>query len=150
MYLLTDGMIRYAAHRDRGEYRGFAALHDLMDANTLLPGVDDIATNLDLLNAIVAEVSRQILDHPHAGLEHPRLRLAQVAALNATVLPPALWSKVLGHTTEAAALEYARLFVNPSDLPLEIHVQMGEELHDNGAPRRIHTFRIYRTDEEAR
>lgn len=37
MMQLKDTDIIYAGDKARGEYRGFAALHDLMDANMLLP-----------------------------------------------------------------------------------------------------------------
>lgn len=38
---LTKSDILYMLDPKRGEYRGFAALHDLMDANMLMPGADD-------------------------------------------------------------------------------------------------------------
>jgi hypothetical protein len=38
---LTPTHVAYAADPARGEYRGFVALHDLMDANTLLPDCEN-------------------------------------------------------------------------------------------------------------
>lgn len=55
---LTVDEINYAVHSDRGAYRGFPALHDLMDANNLLPPSNDF----DYLNMIVDEVTRILLD----------------------------------------------------------------------------------------
>lgn len=39
---LTPEQLAYAKDPARGEYRGFAALHDLMDANMILPGADEL------------------------------------------------------------------------------------------------------------
>jgi hypothetical protein len=39
MNTLSDEDLAYAAHPDRQHYRGFAALHDRMDANDLLEGI---------------------------------------------------------------------------------------------------------------
>jgi len=62
--------IEYAADPARGEYRGFAALHDRMDANMILPFADDDSTWTDtdngeyavFANAVMDEVSRRILN----------------------------------------------------------------------------------------
>jgi len=58
---LTPEDIAYAVDPDRGEYQGFAALHDLLDANTLLihlfKGIDD----LNLCNEVASEITRQLL-----------------------------------------------------------------------------------------
>ncbi len=66
MAKLSRGDIGYAADPARGEYRGFAALHDRMDANMLLPfaddaAADDMANYLPFANAVMDEVSRRIL-----------------------------------------------------------------------------------------
>ena len=73
MSQLTPDQIAYAADPARGEYRGFAALHDEMDANMLLPFADDPDVLADddtwadehakwtsFANAVMDEVSRRI------------------------------------------------------------------------------------------
>lgn len=60
--------IQYAGSPERGNYRGFAALHDKCDANMLLPYADSptVSVTNDDYNAFVSlvmsEVSRRILD----------------------------------------------------------------------------------------
>ncbi len=60
--------LAYAKDEARGEYRGFAALHDRMDANVVLDGVleaygipwhDD--DNVNLMNKVMDEVNRLLL-----------------------------------------------------------------------------------------
>lgn len=62
---LNPFAIAYALAEERGEFRGFAALHDLFDANELLPQqlaeADDTAARMDTLNALLAEIDRQFL-----------------------------------------------------------------------------------------
>jgi hypothetical protein len=73
MSQLSKDDIAYAADPARGEYRGFAALHDRMDANMLLPFADDPDVLADddtwadeyakwtsFANAVMDEVSRRI------------------------------------------------------------------------------------------
>lgn len=67
---LTPFEIHYASDPARGSYQGFAALHDLCDASTMLPGVDSGA-NLPgeddacgaFWEAVMSEVTRLILLH---------------------------------------------------------------------------------------
>lgn len=59
--------IAYAGHPERGEHRGFAALHDKMDANMLLPFADenhedDIEEYTEFCNAAQAIVSEHIVE----------------------------------------------------------------------------------------
>lgn len=58
--------LHYAASPERGEYRGFAALHDKCDANMLLPfaeTTDDRQGPLtNFWNAVMDEVKRRIID----------------------------------------------------------------------------------------
>lgn len=75
--LLTDDAIRYATSTDRGDYRGFAALHDFCDANMLLPGAENFdCTDEECAhhNAVMAEVTRLLLAHPLAGQPDAPLR----------------------------------------------------------------------------
>lgn len=44
---LSDNQKMYAGHRSKGVYRGFAALHDVCDANMLLPGACEEIENMD-------------------------------------------------------------------------------------------------------
>ena len=73
MSQLTPDQVAYAADPARGEYRGFAALHDKVDANMLLPFADEddlLATDdawadefaewTSFANAVADEVSRRI------------------------------------------------------------------------------------------
>ena len=73
MSKLAPDQVAYAADPARGEYRGFAALHDLLDANMLLPFADDVDLLADddewptayaewqtFANAVMDEVSRRI------------------------------------------------------------------------------------------
>lgn len=73
MSQLSKDDIAYAADPARGEFRGFAALHDRMDANMLLPFADDpdVLANDDtwadehakwtsFANAVMDEVSRRV------------------------------------------------------------------------------------------
>lgn len=57
--------IEYAASPERGEYAGFAALHDKCDANMLLPFCEVARTNSDeylaFCNAVMERVSQIIL-----------------------------------------------------------------------------------------
>lgn len=58
---LTPEQIEYAIDDARGEYRGFAALHDLMDANMLLPSIgeyDGRDEDEEYLDAVCAEHNR--------------------------------------------------------------------------------------------
>jgi len=69
MSQLTSANIAYAADPARGQYRGFAALHDIMDANMLLPFAEDedllaFAKWTNFANAVMDEVSRRILAQP--------------------------------------------------------------------------------------
>lgn len=67
MRQLSAEQIEYAADPERGQYRGFAALHDLMDANMLIPfaegGMADENRDEFFLfaNAVMDEVSRRII-----------------------------------------------------------------------------------------
>lgn len=66
---LKPGDILYAAHPDRGEFRGFAALHDLFDANMMLPVGEEEAMDqewMDRMNLIMAKVTELIIEHPLA------------------------------------------------------------------------------------
>jgi hypothetical protein len=55
----------YARDKARGNYRGFAALHDKCDANMLLPAVEEFNGNSEAQcrfhNAVMDEVTRRIL-----------------------------------------------------------------------------------------
>lgn len=73
MSQLSPEQVAYAADPARGEFRGFAALHDLLDANTTLPfydvaegGVDQEddageAAWLAFAHAVMDEVDRRII-----------------------------------------------------------------------------------------
>lgn len=70
MAKLSDEAIAYAANVKRGEFRGFAALHDLCDANMLLPNANHWTwsdAQVELANAVAAEVTRLLLAHPLAN-----------------------------------------------------------------------------------
>ena len=67
---LTQNEIAYALDENRGEYRGFAALHDLMDANVILDGAlddfdveyeedeeDEDDPRIDLMNKVMDEIN---------------------------------------------------------------------------------------------
>jgi hypothetical protein len=68
---LTPEQKAYAADPARGEYRGFAALHDLMDANMLLPepptlpsgDVDEayVEADIDRCNRIMEAMNKLLL-----------------------------------------------------------------------------------------
>lgn len=64
---LSDNDITYAKDPARGHYAGFAALHDLMDANMILPFATDtdcVANDTAYLvfcNRVMAEVTRRIM-----------------------------------------------------------------------------------------
>ncbi len=72
---LTEDDLRYARDSERGEYRGFAALHDLMDANVVLDSVlrgarhtvdqrrdgDGDEARVGLMNRVMDEVNRVML-----------------------------------------------------------------------------------------
>lgn len=63
---LTPAQVAYAASTARGEYRGFAALHDLMDANMLLIGDGEFTGTVEDIhrhNATMEEVSALIIAH---------------------------------------------------------------------------------------
>jgi len=49
---ITSEILHYALDSSRGEFRGFAALHDQLDANMLLPGAEE--GKFDLLRAEAA------------------------------------------------------------------------------------------------
>lgn len=57
--------IAYAGDPERGEYRGFAALHDRCDANMLLPDAEDYDAGNEeqtlYLNRVMDEVSRRLI-----------------------------------------------------------------------------------------
>lgn len=64
MAQLTLEDIAYAGDPERGEYRGFAALHDRCDANMLLPGAEDCSggdAQIDWLNLVMESVSLRII-----------------------------------------------------------------------------------------
>lgn len=58
---LTIADVEYARAGERKAARGFAALHDLMDANDLLPGADGDDFDTDAANAVMAEWNRLVL-----------------------------------------------------------------------------------------
>lgn len=65
---LTPEMIAYANDQQRGQYKGFAALHDLCDANMLLPirgGFVDSSDQqeTDYLNAVMEGVNDFLATH---------------------------------------------------------------------------------------
>jgi len=62
MNQLNESDIAYASDPARGEYRGFAALHDLMDANMLLPEIDDDCCMTDDLCSYYNEVMDAVSD----------------------------------------------------------------------------------------
>lgn len=68
VYSLPVAHLLYAASEKRGEFRGFAALHDLFDANMMLPGAEDdhedMAEWLDRSNKIMDKVTQLIIAHP--------------------------------------------------------------------------------------
>lgn len=65
---LTPSEVEYATAKERGEFRGFAALHDLFDANCLLLDVlplnDDegFQAQADRYNTLSTAITRQLLD----------------------------------------------------------------------------------------
>lgn len=64
MKQLSKEEIEYACDQRRGDYRGFAALQDLMDANMLLPltevGTQKLDTKyLEFCNLIMEEVNHR-------------------------------------------------------------------------------------------
>ncbi len=68
MSQLSQAEIAYAKSPKRGEYRGFAALHDLFDANDLLPVWEDarddetaLQAHVNYCNAVIDEITRRIL-----------------------------------------------------------------------------------------
>lgn len=71
MAKLSREDIEYAADAARGKYRGFAALHDRMDANMILPFAEDDSVwdpaggltkeYVSFANAVMDEVSRRII-----------------------------------------------------------------------------------------
>jgi len=70
MASISQDDIEYAADSARGGYRGFAALHDRMDANMILPFAEDasiwnddgiLEEYVSFANAVSDEVSRRIL-----------------------------------------------------------------------------------------
>ena len=69
MAQLSADDINYAAHPARGEFAGFAALHDRMDANMILPFAEELDFDderetdsyLGWANAVMDEVSRRIV-----------------------------------------------------------------------------------------
>lgn len=63
---LTHAEVSYARSEERGKYRGFSALHDLMDANCLIEGFAD---DLDMANRIVNLVDRMIKGGIDGGQE---------------------------------------------------------------------------------
>ena len=87
---LTPDMVAYASSPERGEYRGFAALHDLCDANLLLPLSDGsgmlsgeaLPAYTDFCNAVVSAVTAQLVARPKTPpLEELRITLEGAAFL---------------------------------------------------------------------
>lgn len=74
---LTNAAIAYAGNAARGNYRGFAALHDLCDANMILPGAEELEAQddaaLELWNTTMSEVSALLIAHPAAQTEEKPL-----------------------------------------------------------------------------
>ena len=66
MKTLSVEDILYASDPARGEYKGFAALHDLCDANMLLPSfiqdIDDVADACAVANLTFEKVTALILE----------------------------------------------------------------------------------------
>jgi hypothetical protein len=64
---LTPADVAYATDSARGQYRGFAALHDRFDANEMLwdaTGIAepyDVELHTDLLNRAMEEINRRML-----------------------------------------------------------------------------------------
>lgn len=72
---LTPEQVSYAVDAERGEYRGFAALHDLMDANMLLPSIgefDERDEDDEYLDSVCTEHNR-IMDRINELLLTPRV-----------------------------------------------------------------------------
>jgi hypothetical protein len=81
------GILIYASSDQRGEYKGFSALHDLIDANMFLPFVRDDNVNLldgdyiDFCNNVMEEVTTllddgkwiSIVPHQHLNLDGLRV-----------------------------------------------------------------------------
>lgn len=68
---LTPSQIAYAASPARVEFRGFAALHDLFDANEALPDAQNASSSPEWIanaNKFMEEVTALLLAHPLAGL----------------------------------------------------------------------------------
>ena len=62
---LDKNDIDYAINPDRGEFRGFAALHDLMDANMLLPFVNTVDIDekyISFCNDVMEKFNEYTLD----------------------------------------------------------------------------------------
>lgn len=62
---LVPEEIAYAGSKERGQYRGFAALHDHCDANMLIPGAEDYDAGNEAqtawMNAVMDEVTAIIV-----------------------------------------------------------------------------------------
>jgi hypothetical protein len=66
---LSEDDLKYAKDEERGEYRGFAALHDLMDANVVLDEIviaygfpwGDDDEHIELLNAVSSKFNEAML-----------------------------------------------------------------------------------------
>lgn len=57
--------ILYANDPERGEYRGFSALHDLLDANMLLPFANEADINeeyINFCNAVMEQFNETLLE----------------------------------------------------------------------------------------
>lgn len=67
---LPPSFIAYAGNGERRGWVGFAALHDLCDANMLLPGAETHNTTnpqwLSYANAVMSEVTKMLKAHPIA------------------------------------------------------------------------------------
>lgn len=113
---LTPSELAYAISPERGEYFGFAALHDLFDANELLPGIStggelDFATD----NAVIKEVN--LLLRGRVNLQQPER--AQVRAIlpefniPAEVLSEACTYATLSETSTGGGCDYVTREVSP-------------------------------------
>jgi hypothetical protein len=68
---LTLKQMAYASAKSRGKYRGFAALHDVCDANMLLPFSEDFrptAKQIEFYNAVMQYLTAWLIADYEAGL----------------------------------------------------------------------------------
>jgi hypothetical protein len=73
---VTSEQLAYASSENRGEYRGFSALHDLMDANELLPNCESASEEFDTNRAANAMNSFNELI---GGADHMNAKDASIA-----------------------------------------------------------------------